>query len=467
MAEEKTQYDAATQLMLGALDRAGVELDRTLKELIEQLNIFNSSVERTLSNQLKKVIEHANSAVDYDLDNLLVHKDGIADQLIQFEESEASMLIATGRDMRLQLNQKALEASDYISKMVAEQILELRSLVDNPEHHLVELAHNNVDELKESSIESQSRIEGREAALEQELSNTAQELEKKIQDLVTSAKNDNDNKLESSTHGFEEKIEEMRNHLSNAVSEAGNALETNVQNGTRAIQTANDAGKSKLRGHLFQWRKELDEMSKEFNANLSHSRQLAESGHTKMMERKVAEVKDEMRHIAHDANTKVASTHKAFSSSLKRLERKYQDRLERLLSRFESALAQEFALTAGTSAHPLQLSHEFRELLHARLKARGSDISKAFQRQVEQVESEFIRFSAGSSEKIENIRSAATEAADKQVRTLKTELERATRNLNSELPELNSQLAQIDEAGKAAALSVMAYRSAMLSFGND
>jgi hypothetical protein len=460
-------FDAATKLMVGALDRASVELDRSLKECIDQLTTFSSNVERTLTSQLKRVIEQANSTIDANLDNMLVHKDELADQLVDFEETEASMLVATGRDIRLQLNQKALEASDYISKLVAEQILELRSLVDNPEHHLAELAEDSIDELKSFSETHRARLSEQEGNLEKELSNRAQELESTIQELVASAKEDNDKKLEHSTSGFEGKIDQMRNQLTEAVTNTTAQLDADVQNGSRTIQTANDAGKSKLRGHLYQWRKELEEMRKEFETNLAHNRQLSESGHTKMMERKAAEVKDEINQIAREANTKVSTSHKSFSNSLKRVEKKYQDKLERLLSRFESVLAQEAAITTGSATHPLQLSHEFRELLHARLKARGSEISKAFQRQAEQVESEFTRHSASSNEKIETIRLAAVESADKQLRTLRNELERTSRNFNNELGELNLQLMQIDEAGKAAALAVMAYRSAMLSFGTD
>jgi hypothetical protein len=47
------------------------------------------------------------------------------------------------------------------------------------------------------------------------------------------------------------------------------------------------------------------------------------------------------------------------------------------------------------------------------------------------------------------------------------ELERVMRGFKSELVELNSELPQIEDAGRNAALAVMAYRSAMLSFGSE
>ena len=61
------------------------------------------------------------------------------------------------------------------------------------------------------------------------------------------------------------------------------------------------------------------------------------------------------------------------------------------------------------------------------------------------------------------IRTAATEALDKQLRTMKSELERISRNFKSELTDLHNELPKIEERGRAAAMTVQAYRSTMLS----
>lgn len=50
---------------------------------------------------------------------------------------------------------------------------------------------------------------------------------------------------------------------------------------------------------------------------------------------------------------------------------------------------------------------------------------------------------------------------------MRADLERITRNFHSELSDLNLKLPVIEESGRAAALAVMAYKSAMLSLGND
>ena len=44
-----------------------------------------------------------------------------------------------------------------------------------------------------------------------------------------------------------------------------------------------------------------------------------------------------------------------------------------------------------------------REMLHARLQARGAEILKTFQRTVDQLESDYTRTSGGSNERLETV----------------------------------------------------------------
>ena len=53
------------------------------------------------------------------------------------------------------------------------------------------------------------------------------------------------------------------------------------------------------------------------------------------------------------------------------------------------------------------------------------------------------------------------------MRMMRTDLERITRNFHTELSDLSLKLPVIEESGRAAALAVMTYKSAMLSLEND
>ena len=153
------------------------------------------------------------------------------------------------------------------------------------------------------------------------------------------------------------------------------------------------------------------------------------------------------------------------------MERKYQERLEQLYSQFEDAIAQEHRLMAGPntfkSDEPAQTNHELKELLNTRLKARGLEIVKAFKRQVELFDLEHARFAASCNERIETVYSSAKDFLDQQLKTINTEVDRTLRGFRVELAQLNLQLPQIKDAGHAAAIAVMAYKRARLSFGSD
>ncbi|MBC7998823.1 MAG: hypothetical protein IAF58_12815 [Leptolyngbya sp.] len=186
--------------------------------------------------------------------------------------------------------------------------------------------------------------------------------------------------------------------------------------------------------------------------------------HKTKLDRKAQEVKEEIEHISQDASSKISASHKLFYSSLKRLEKKYFDRMDRLFTRFEAALAQEGTVTSGSKP---QSTNELRTLLSSRLQARGDEVIKSFQRHVEQIESEYSRSSQGYHDRIESIKTNAVESLEKQLRTMNQELERVNRNFKNGMSDLNIELPQIEERGKAAALAVKAYRSAMLSLEGD
>jgi hypothetical protein len=149
------------------------------------------------------------------------------------------------------------------------------------------------------------------------------------------------------------------------------------------------------------------------------------------------------------------------------VEGKLSDEIDRLFIKFEAALAQESKINLMVSGNRLSANPEVIDKLNNRLRSHGAEVIKTFRRQVEQTETEFARSSAGSNERIESIRLSSVESLEKQVRIMRSDLERITRNFHNELSELNLKTPIIEESGRAAALAVMAYKSAMLSLEND
>jgi hypothetical protein len=456
-------FGSAQDLMNEALENASVELDKMVKATIENLTTFNSNLEKTLRIQLQKVVEQSQNIIDSHLDDLVTHREELLERLADFERTETITLTSAAREVRQQVIQRAEQAAEAIVKLVDEQITQLRSAVDQSESRFTPFSENNATTIKTLTAQGQVKIESEEGEKEKLLTDKVQALDKEVGDVISSAKASIESTLQHHNTEMELKIESVLTQLSEVVTSTIGDLETTSANGLKSLEAANNAGKERLVTTLEEWKTDCNEINNSLRENLTAESRTSEKIHATRLDHKVGEVKDEINQISQNAATKLVASHKLFSSSLKRLEKRYHDRLERLISKFETALAEEAKLPQTSAVN----AQELKELLHTRLQARAKEIGKSLQRQVDQIEAEYGRYSGSTNERVESIKSAAIESLDKQNKLLKSELERVMRGFTNEINELSSELPQIDEAGRAAALAVMAYRDARLSFGSD
>lgn len=466
-AKKSEGFGSAAHLMIEALDKASAELDKSVISSIEQLNIFNDALEKSFGSRLNKLAEKAVAAVDSSVEDLVIRKEDFAERLADLERSEIDAVVLAAREVRQQLATRAQQATDSIALVVDEQMVNLKSLAENPQVKLVETSRSQIERVGILVQNGKQKMELQESDYEKLISNRVQTFDDKVQAVVSEGKQKLEEKLQSYHQGFEEKIADVMERLSKLVNVTITELEGQTKSGTNAVSSFSDSARQTLSSYVDNWQEELVSITSDYQTTLSHDKETFEELHTVKLSQKVSEVKDEINKIAQEASTKLTASHKLFYSSLKRLEKKYYERLERLFSRFETALSQEARLTAGANAYRPQSSHELREILRARLQARGVEIVKGFRRQVEQFESEYSRASAGSHERIETLRATTIDQLEKQVRSMSMEIGRVLRAFRNELAESNAQMPQIDEAGHAAALAVQAYRNAMLSFGSD
>jgi hypothetical protein len=205
-----------------------------------------------------------------------------------------------------------------------------------------------------------------------------------------------------------------------------------------------------------QFRTQTSEQSNKQSQNLQDS-----------IERRLNESQEDLGRIADSARKRMAVNQKMLNNALRRLEKRLNDELNKLMIRFEATLAQEARLNLITISGSGSHTSEAIEKLHSRLRNHGQEVIKNFKRQVDQAELDFARSTQSSNERIESIRQAAIDSLEKQVRIMRSDLERINRNFQLELGELSQKVPYIEESGKAAALSVMAYKSATLSLEND
>lgn len=461
-AGKSESFGSAAHLMIEALDKASQELEQTVRSCLDQVAEFSDTLEKQLISRLQKVVDQS-GVLDNQIDEMSNRKEEFIERLNEFERTEVETVSQAAKEVRQQITAKAQQATDSIHRLVEEQLVELRALMENPNASFNELAESKLDTIKDIGRTSKDKLEDHEASLERRISDRSEEFDKTIQGVIDTVKRESEERLSNHNTSFEARIQDVLSKLNDIVSQTALEIRQQAQDGTKKIEGSTSKAKSKLNENFGDWESEIAKVRSGFDETLKEDRKVQEEVHHQKLERKGQDVREEIEHIAQDATIKIAASHKLFYSSLKRLEKKYFDRLDRLFSRFENALAQE----SNMAGAKMQSTSELRLILSARLQARGDEVVKAFQRQIEQIESEYVRSSQGYHERIETIKTQTVESLDKQMRQMAQEMERITRNFNNGLADLNLELPHVEERGRAAALAVKAYRSAMLSLGGD
>jgi len=466
-SEKGSSAHPVAQQMIEALSKACTELDKTVLVVAEQLDTFNKALEKNFSNRLSQLAQKAATAIGTSVDDLAMKNEDLAERLADLERAEIETIMQTSSEMRQHLSDSAQQATKEITVFIKGEMKKLQDLVDNPQTELVELSRQQVAEVERLTNQNMETIKRQVSEYEKAIVSSFESLDAQAQDVLAAGKQKLSGKLLGYEQEFERKIIEVKDNLSKLTGAAIEELVSKGEAGNGKVVSCSEQAAKKLSNQVDDWQTNLSFVSDEYQTTLSQNKNSFEEMHAKRLAGRVIEAKDEINKIARDAQTKFTISHKLFVASLKRLEKQYYDRLEHLFLQFERALAQEAHLTPFGSAYPLQAGSELKGILRARLQARGMEIVKGFKRQVEQLESEYTRVSAGLHERLETVRATTIDGLEKQAKNMSLEASKVLRSLKNELAIYNLQLPEIDDAGHTAALAVKAYRSARLSFGSD
>ena len=267
--------------------------------------------------------------------------------------------------------------------------------------------------IQKSISEGKSGLSEKEASFEKNLSQKVSDFETEAKNIVEEAKEKLSEKIKVDLEDLGEKVSQAKAELRKFISSSDDQLEQKVKGGSLSLSAASTRVTKRLVDQVDNWREEMNRLSENFQQGLNAEKNSFDQMHTDKTERQVQEIKEEIKAIAAEAQCRLSANHKLFHGSLERLEGKYHERLERLLAQFEAAIAQENRVMAGMSIYrsESQASHELKDLLNTRLKARGLEIVKAFKRQVELFDLEHARYSASCNERIDGVYIAANDFA--------------------------------------------------------
>mgnify|MGYP000069201285 CR=1 FL=1 len=473
MAEESSQanrsesFGSAANLMIEALEKASAELERTVTQCLDQLHDFSEGIDRGLALQLEKVIQQSGHLVDSHGNDLEAKRDETLDTISALETAESDRLMQGAAIIRRRFADKLLEATDALNEIMETQLEELAGLIDLPHANLYESSRERIARITELAGSGKERIETISQSYEDGMSDKAKTIDDSAQSVIEASKAEVDGHLARYSSQFDEKIDDVQKQLGDIVETASRDITTLIERGAKSIDEARETNTQVLDEHIAHWREQLTAMKTRFQQGSREGQSRFLKEYSDEVEKKLLTSQDEINRIAASAKSRMLVNQKLVHNSLRRVEGKLSDEIDRLFIKFEAGMAQESKINLMVSGNRLPANPEVIDKLNSRLRAHGAEVIKTFRRQVEQTETEFSRSSAGSNERIESIRLSSVESLEKQVRIMRSDLERITRNYHNELSELNLKLPIIEESGRAAALAVMAYKSAMLSLEND
>lgn len=458
--------NSALNLWQEAVEKAGVDLEKIVNNSVEQLARYSEELEKSLTAQLAKIGEQASMIVENNIEDLTARKDELQEELAEFERSELDKIILSAQAGRAEIGAMLEKAKADVMSRFESAVSELAHLSDNPKIRFAPMLQSNREALAELALSATDTISDQQTTCQTGLTDKVKDIENQLEAVVSESKAIIEKKLEEHAEGFDEKISQVLSQLDAIQSETTGA--SAAETGTH-IKRLNDCVKDNkdfLEKQVNSWQSNIDAMKASFEEQLESTKEEAIATQKRKLHYTVSEAKGSLSQIASDAQARITGNHKMYYGSLKRLERKYEEQVAKLLSRLETVIAEEREIPAS-SAMSAQSVEETRQKLRSQLKLRGGEVVKTYRRQIEQVEGDFARASASSYERIDSIRLQTVESLEKQVRIIRSELERINKLVKAELSQVAIELPEIEERGRVAAMSVQAYQTSMLTLEGD
>jgi hypothetical protein len=463
--DDKDQnLNSALNLWQEGVDKAAGDLEKIVNNSIDQLTRYSEELEKSLESQLKKIASQTNSMVENNVEELGSKRDELNEHLAEFERSEADEILKTAQESRERVYSLVEQTKQELTAKLAETLKKLNGLAENPQGRFANFTHKNREAMSEFAEAARDKLATQKNTLENGLTSKSKELDNLADEAVGLSKQNIEKKLSEYEDGFDKKIAEVLVQLDEMLNMTTRATEVSTSEGSTDLEACRLENSEFLAHKVDEWKTNMELLQHRFQEDLESMREETLSNHSRRLTYSVTEAKSSITQVANDALARITGNHRMYYSSLKRLERKYEEQVARLFSRLETVISEERDLAGGGSA---QSTEEIKQKLKSQLKIRGSELVKTYRRQVDQMENDFARASTTSYERIDSIRLQTVESLEKQVRIIRSELDRIEKSFKIELSQLSIELPEIEERGRVAAMSVQAYLESSLTLDTD
>lgn len=463
--EEKDQnLNSALNLWQEGVEKAAADLEKIVANSIDQLTRYSEELEKSLDLQLKKIANQTITMVENNVEELGTKRDELTERLAEYERTEADEMLKTAQESRERIYKLVDKTKQELMVKLTESLKKLNALAENPQSRFVNFTQKNREAMMEYAENARERLTSQKSSLESSLTAKSKELDAKADDAVALSKQSIEEKLAGYEEGFDVKIAQVLKQLDELLAATTKATDEATTEGASDLETCQVENSEFLVHQIEEWKTNMELLKHNFQEQLESNREETLSAHSRRLTYSVNEAKSSINQVANDALARITGNHRMYYGSLKRLERKYEDQVSRLFSQLESVISEERDTASGVSG---QSTDEIKQKLRSQLKVRGGELVKTYRRQVDQMENDFARASATSYERIDSIRLQAVESLEKQVRIIRSELDRVEKSFKVELSQLSIELPEIEERGRVAAMSVSAYMTSMLTLDSD
>lgn len=460
-------FESTAQRMLEVFNKASSELSRTVDMCSEQLTEYNLRLQKSLADRLAQIKEQFLVAAEGYQSEMESRKDKLSEQLEEFERAQVDTLVAAARGVRESLDAHAQQIEQKISRLVEQELVALKAALEAPGEQIPQIAGSASEQFREIAGTGKCRIEQTETKNEEDLTSRAQKLENELGELVVAWKDELYAKVEMHQSTFKATVENTTATLAKLAEENLATLKESFEEGARSIAGAVNSNQAESASTFAQWKQEMKEIHDAFSSALARQTDDFNKVNNSRLEYKTSEATGEINGICREAREKVQVSASLLSNSLARLEQDYRRRLDAVIAKLESTISETSRRTGLTSSIQQRASDELKEKLKANLSDQGQEILRLVSKVTEQLEQEYVRASRSLDDRVDTIRASAVESLEKQVHSMKLDLDKINRSFQHELSDLSMQADELEEAGKAAAVFVMAYRSSILSLDSE
>lgn len=453
--------DSAAKLMLEALSKASLELEKTVNILTEQLQNFNQELEKSFNAEIESARERLEGALRLNLDGLARDKEAVMKTLAEFKQAEIEKIILCGKTIRSGLSAQVEDATRNLSGTVASKITGIKDQLSQPELELKQKHQELQKALLESIQTAQQDLGKSKGIAENQLAVTEKDFENKVSEELAKGQQNFDARMGKHKGELQKQGEQVVSELAVKYDEVVKRLESSYQEGLLGLGKSSQESAGKLKQLSDSGAEFFKEQEESFASSLEGMSGLLNGLFEMRLNNLAAQSRTEIISAANHAEECLDAIKSELQSCLKEFQRDYVAQFEALHSKYEKAL-DEMSKQGDSGALRGLKEERVKEQLHSLFRRLGQEMIDGASVAAQQIEAEFQKSMDEFADRIETARAQSCETLDRESKLMQKELTKSFQEFEKQIGEMQAQAGQIEKNGRDAANIVMTIRQANL-----